>query len=225
MPPTIALVHAVLPALAPMEEAFALEWPEAQVRHIFDEGLSTEIVRYGGVTSECIARMYDVLHLAVRLRPDAVLLTCTAYSTLVPEARTRFHSAPIYAVDQMMVETAVAGAARIGVLATFAAGLEQQRIMLETEAQLRGKTVTITGSLHPEAMTALRAGDVEGHDRIVLDALPALADSVDIVLLAQVSMARVVSQIPAKYTGRVLSSPRLAARALRHVLAPDSQAS
>jgi glutamate racemase len=225
MPPTIALIHAVLPALAPMEEALASEWPEAQVRHLLDEGLSTEIVRYGGVTSECIARMYDVLHLAVRLRPDAVLLTCTAYSTLVPEARTRFHQAPIYAVDQMMVETAVEKTTRIGVLATFAAGLEQQRVMLETEAHLRGKTITITGSLHPEAMAALRAGNGTEHDRILLDALPALAESVDIVLLAQVSMARVVSGVPAAYADRVLSSPRLAARALRHVLAGDSQAS
>jgi len=84
---------------------------------------------------------------------------------------------------------------------------------------LRGKTIEITGSLHPEAMAALRAGDAELHDRIVLDALPQLAESVDLVLLAQVSMARVVPHIPPQYAQRVLSSPRLAARALRAALA------
>jgi len=219
MPPTIALVHAVLPALAPMEEALAIEWPQAQVRHLLDEGLSTEVIRYGGVSSQCVARMYDVLHLAARTKPDAILLTCTAYSTMVPEARDRFPGTPLFAVDQMMVETAVAQAQRIGILATFEAGLEQQRLMLEIEARLRDKTVEITGSLHPEAMAALRAGDAALHDRIVLDALPQLAESVDLVLLAQVSLARVVPQIPPQYAQRVLSSPRLAARALRAALA------
>jgi hypothetical protein len=221
MPPTIALVHAVLPALAPMEDALAEAWPDARVRHLLDEGLSTEAVRYGGVSPECVARMYDVVDLAIRTRPDAVLLTCTAYSTLVPDLRRRYPGIPIFAVDQIMVERAVAQAQRIGVLATFAAGLEQQRVMLETEAALRGKTIEIVDSLHPDAMTALRAGDGALHDRIVLDALPELAERVDLVVLAQVSMARVVPGIAARYAERVLSSPRLAAQALRRALSEE----
>jgi Asp/Glu/hydantoin racemase len=219
--PTIALVHAVLPALAPMERAILDEIPGARVRHLFDEGLSTEAERYGGVTAECVERMMTVLDLAIRAQADAVLLTCTAYSTIVPQARERFAGTPIYAVDQMMVERAVADAARIGVLATFPAGLEQQRVMLEAEAAARGKAIEIVPSLHPEAMKALRAGDAATHDRIVLDALPAIAERSDLVLLAQVSMARVYPQVPAQYADRVLSSPQLAARALKATFAPS----
>jgi glutamate racemase len=218
--PTIALVHAVLPALAPMERAILDEIPGARVRHLFDEGLSTEAERYGGVTSECVARMMIVLDLAIRAQADAVLLTCTAYSTMVPQARERFPGTPIYAVDQMMVERAVADGKRIGVLATFPAGLEQQRVMLEAEAAARGKAIEIVPSLHPEAMKALRAGDAATHDRIVLEALPEIAERSDLVLLAQVSMARVYPQVPAGYADRVLSSPQLAARALKATLSP-----
>jgi hypothetical protein len=155
------------------------------------------------------------LDLAGAPAPDAVLLTCTAYSTLVSKARERFAPTPIAAVDAMMVERAVAQARRIGVLATFGPGLEQQRAMLEAEAAARAKTIEIVPSLHPDAMAALRAGDAPLHDRIVLDALPRLAERTDLVLLAQVSMARVAPQIPPLYADRVLSSPRLAARALR----------
>jgi glutamate racemase len=216
--PTIALVHAVLPALAPMERAILEEIPGARVRHLFDEGLSTEAERYGGVTAECVERMMTVLDLAIRAQADAVLLTCTAYSTIVPQARERFPGTPIYAVDQMMVERAVNDAKRIGVLATFPAGLEQQRVMLEAEAAARGKAIEIVPSLHPEAMKALRAGDAATHDRIVLEALPEIADRSDLVLLAQVSMARVYPQVPPAYADRVLSSPQLAARALRRSL-------
>jgi len=138
--PTVTLVHAVLPALAPMQTALAQAIPGVRIRHLLDEGLSTEAERYGGVTRACIERMLTVLNLAVEARTDAVLLTCTAYSTMVPEARTRFPGTPLYAVDQVMVERAVARATRIGVLATFAAGLEQQQEMLEREAALRGRS-------------------------------------------------------------------------------------
>ena len=150
MPPTIALVHAVLPALAPMEEALAIEWPQAQVRHLLDEGLSTEVIRYGGVSSQCVARMYDVLHLAARTKPDAILLTCTAYSTMVPEARDRFPGTPLFAVDQMMVETAVAQAQHIGILATFEAGLEQHLLMLETRRGCAAKRLKSPAACIPK---------------------------------------------------------------------------
>jgi hypothetical protein len=213
--PTVTLVHAVLPALAPMREALVAAIPGVQIRNLLDEGLSTEAERRGGVDRACVERMLTLLDLAVAAPSDAILLTCTAYSTMLPEARERHPGTPMFAVDQVMVETAVRTARRIGVLATFAAGLEQQRALLTEEALAQGKTIEIVESLHPAAMDALRCGDAETHDRIVLDALPALAAQVDLVLLAQASMARVVPAVPEAYRERVLSSPRLAAEALR----------
>jgi glutamate racemase len=213
--PTVTLVHAVLPALAPMQAALASALPDVKVRHMLDEGLSSEAERRGGVDRVCIDRMMTLLRLAVDAGTDAVLLTCTAYSTMLPEARAAFASVPFFAVDQMMVETAVRRATRIGVLATFPAGLEQQRVLLNAEAAAQGKTIEIVPSLHPPAFDALRRGDAAEHDRIVLGALPALADDAEIVLLAQASMSRVADRVPERYRDRVLSSPQLAAQALK----------
>jgi glutamate racemase len=207
-----------------MEAALARALPGARVRHILDEGLSSEAERHGGVTRACVERMLTILGLAVEARTDAVLLTCTAYSTMLPEARARFPTTPFYAVDQVMVERAVARAARIGVLATFAAGLDQQRELLTREAAAQRKAIEIVPSLHPAAMAALRRGDAAEHDRIVLAALPALVEATDLVLLAQASMARVAEQVPAAYRERVLSSPQLAAEALRAALAARAPA-
>jgi len=216
--PTVTLVHAVLPALAPMRDALAEAIPNVQIRNLLDEGLSTEAERRGGVDRACVERMLALLGLAVAAPTDAILLTCTAYSTMLPQARRRFPDTPMFAVDQVMVETAVARARRIGVLATFAAGLEQQRELLAREARAQEKTIEIVPSLHPLAMDALRRGEPAEHDRIVLDALPSLLAQTDLVLLAQASMARVAPQIPAADRERVLSSPRLAAQALRVAL-------
>lgn len=220
--PTITLVHAVLPALAPMQAALEAEIPGITVRHLLDEGLSTEAVRLGGVTRVLVERMLTLLTLAAAAPSDAIVLTCTAYSTMVPEAQARFPGLPIFAVDSMMVETAVKRATRIGVLATFPAGLEQQSEMLTAEASRQGKEIEIISSLHSDAMIALRAGDAATHDRIVLAALPALAERCDLVLLAQVSMARVLPGVPQTYRARVLSSPRLAAQALQSALVRPS---
>jgi aspartate/glutamate racemase len=213
--PTVTLVHAVLPALAPMQAALIEGIPGVRIRHLLDEGLSSEAERRGRVDDACIERMMTLLRLAVEAGTDAVLLTCTAYSTMLPQARATWPTLPFLAVDQMMVETAVGRAHRIGVLATFISGLEQQTLMLNAEAQRQGRTIEIVPSLHPAAFDAVRAGDTAEHDRIVLAALPALAEDAEIVLLAQASMSRVMDRVPEQYRDRVLSSPQLAARALR----------
>src|SRR5205085_1457335 len=120
-----------------------------------------------------------------------------------------------------MVDQAIARASRIGVLATVPAGLEQQCTLLQRAAQRAGKHIDIVPSLHPEAMAALNRGDPETHDRILLDALPGLASEVELVLLAQASMARLAPKLPGDLPVPVLTSPTLAVDRLRQVLATE----
>ncbi len=60
---------------------------------------------------------------------------------------------------------------------------------------------------------------MRAHDELVGQALAALACEVELVVLAQASMARVVQQLPAEEQGKFLSSPRLAMERVRTVLA------
>jgi Asp/Glu/hydantoin racemase len=214
---TIALIHAVIPAMPPMRETLAAELPGARVLNLLDEGLLSEVERYGGLTPECVERLVTQVGLAVQAGAEAVLLTCTAYSTVVNQVQARFPSVPVLAVDQVMVDQAVDTATRIGVLATVPAGLEQQSEMLRRAAAVRGKPLHIVPSLHPAAMAALQRGDGDTHDRILLDALPGLAAQVELVLLAQASMARLVPRLP-KLPVPVLTSPQLAVNHLRQIL-------
>ncbi len=214
---TVGLIHAVIPAIAPMRQAMADYFPSARVINVLDEGLLSEVERRGGVSPECVERLARQIGLAVDAGASAILLTCTAYSTVVPQMASRFTPIPVLAVDQVMVEQAVTRASRIGVLATVAAGLEQQTQMLERAARERGKAITVIGSLHPEAMAALQRGDADAHDEALLAALPRLAEQVELILLAQASMARVaarLSELP-ELRVPVLTSPRLAVEHLR----------
>lgn len=214
---TIALIHAVIPAMPPMRDMLAAQLPEVRVLNLLDEGLLSEVERRGGLAPECVERLVTQVGLAVEAGASAVLLTCTAYSTVVPDVQARFPDVPVLAVDQVMVDQAVESASRIGVLATVAAGLAQQTEMLQRAAALRGKSIEIVGSLHPQAMAALVRGDGDSHDRILLEALPGLAAQVDLVLLAQASMARLVSLLP-DLPVPVLTSPQLAVAHLRELL-------
>jgi len=215
---TVGLVHAVLPALGPMRDTLARRMPDVRVINLLDEGLLTEAERLGGLVPETIDRMASVIELLREAKVDAVLLTCTAYSPAVPEMQRRFPGLPIVAVDQMMVDKAVATGRKIGVLATVKAGLDQQVEMLNAAAQRAGVTIEIVPSFHPEAMDALRRGDRDAHDRILLDALPALLERVDVALLAQVSMSPLAAKLPPNLPKPVLSSPELAADRLSEIL-------
>ena len=216
---TVALIHAVVPAMAPMQAALGQALPGARVLNLLDEGLLTEVERRGGLTPECIDRLATLVGLASEAGASAVLLTCNAYTPVVGEVQARFPGLPVLAVDEVMVERAVAGAARIGVLATVEAGLKQQRESLERAAHRAGKQIQLVASLHPEAMDALRRGDAQTHDRILLDALPGLASQVELVLLAQASMARLMDKLPPVLPVPVLASPQLAIQALKERLA------
>ena len=215
---TVALIHAVVPAMPPMKDVLAQRLPDVKVLNLLDEGLLSEVERYGGLAPKCVDRLATQVGLAVEAGASAVLLTCNAYSPVVGDVQARFPSVPVLAVDQVMVDQAVARARRIGVLATVPAGLQQQTESLRRAAEAAGKQIEIVPSLHPEAMAALQRGDPETHDRILLDALPELARQVDVVLLAQASMARLAAKIPPDLGVPVLTSPVLAVEKLHTIL-------
>jgi aspartate/glutamate racemase len=217
--PVVALIHAVVPAMAPVQAALAEALPGARALNLLDEGLLTEVERRGGLAPECVDRLASLVRLASEAGASAVLLTCNAYTPVVAEVQARFPHVPVLPVDQVMIDRAVAQATRIGVLATVEAGLKQQRESLTRAAERAGKEIQIVASLHPEAMAALQRGDGDTHDRILLEALPQLAAQVELVILAQASIARLLQKLPADLPVPVLASPPLAVQALRETLA------
>ena len=70
------------------------------------------------------------------------------------------------------------------------------------------------------AFEALQAGDRDRHDALVRAGLAELSEGVDVVVLAQASMARVTDALPeGERTVPVLSSPRLGMLRVAELLA------
>ena len=92
--------------------------------------------------------------------------------------------------------------------------------LLRRCAQGLDKDVVLTPVLRDRAFTAMRSGDGARHDVIIVEALMDLAVDVDLIVLAQASMARVVATLePGALSVPVLSSPTSGMAGLASVLA------
>jgi hypothetical protein len=90
--------------------------------------------------------------------------------------------------------------------------------LLEQKASAAGKEVAFDSILVSDAYQRLISGDKRGHDTILAEALTVLADKVDVVVLAQASMARVIAFLPAEIQSKFLSSPRLGMARMKQLL-------
>jgi Asp/Glu/hydantoin racemase len=119
-----------------------------------------------------------------------------------------------------MAKKAVNTGNRVGVIATLPSTLEPTVALIKSYPGKNGKPVEITSEVVAGAFEAVISGDGAKHDALVGQALRNLAPKVDVIVLAQASMARVVDSLkPEEKPVPILSSPRLAVENLATLLA------
>ena len=205
--PTVAFVHTVL-SLPPTFAALAGELaPDAEIFHVVDESLLGVARREGGLSATTRRRVLGHLESAAEAGADLVVVTCSSIGPAVDEGRS-FVPVPVLRIDEPMADEAVRLGSRVGVLATLRTTLEPTAELVERRAREAGRDVEVVSRLCDGAFEALQAGDRERHDEVVRDGLRELAAQVDVVVLAQASMARVADSAT-DVAVPVLSSPRL----------------
>jgi len=210
-------VHAVIPAIEPLRIAFGQQAPDIKLVNLLDEGLLTEIDRRGGITPALVRRLTGLVSMAEDAGAEVVLLTCTAYSSVVDDVQKQ-SDIPVLKIDELMVREAVGRARKIGLVATVPAGLNMQRHLIDQIASELEREIELDAVLRPEAFQALAAGRRDEHDTIVLAEVARLAEKNELVLLAQASMGHLASKVPASVTVPVLSSPTLAVQKVKEML-------
>jgi Asp/Glu/hydantoin racemase len=215
---TLALIH-TSPTLTPMFTALCAEQiPETTIFHMVDESLIKDTIREGGLRRVTMRRLLVMIESANMSGADAVMVTCSSIGSGVAIGQQLFDF-PVIRVDEAMAETAVRMGKRIGVMATLRTTLEPTIALLRQKAADAGREIEIVDSLCDGAFEAVLSGDTATHDRILTDALLNDMRGVDLVVLAQASMARVVKTMPeGTLKMPVLSSPELAVRQAREIL-------
>ena len=171
-----------------------------------------------GLTADISRRVAGYLASAEAGGADYILVTCSSIGPAVEAAAPKMH-VPVLRVDQPMADQAVRTGRRIGVIATLPTTLEPTADLIRRRAAAAGREVDVTSRLCAGAFEALMSGDSAKHDAMVAAALLELAEHVDVIVLAQASMARVVEGIaPTDRRVPILASPPLAIEYLAGVL-------
>ncbi|WP_340537463.1 aspartate/glutamate racemase family protein [Nocardioides sp. GXZ039] len=143
---------------------------------------------------------------------DVVVCTCSTLGPLAERVDRVGAGVPVLRVDRPMAREAVRRGSRIGVVAALQSTLGPTGDLLEEEAARAGASVTLVESCVAEAWSAFEAGDQDGYLAQVSAAARALAGEVDVVVLAQASMAGAITDLD-DLPIPVLASPQAAVRA------------
>jgi Asp/Glu/Hydantoin racemase len=185
MPARIALIHAVTVALAPVEQAFAALWPEAERVNLLDDSLSPDHERAGRLMPAMVARFETLAGYARSIGAQGILFTCSAFGEAI-EAVARHSDVPVLKPNQAMFEDALARGSRIGMLATFGPSLASMAQEFAEAAAAIRPAATLETVLVDGALPALKEGDADTHDRLLAKAAPRLS-ACDAVMLAHFS--------------------------------------
>ncbi|HVX45906.1 MAG TPA: aspartate/glutamate racemase family protein [Mycobacteriales bacterium] len=208
---SVALLHTAPLLTQVFGDALRSQAPKLEAYHLVDESLLQDTMKYG-MLPRTRRKMVGYLASAEDSGAAAVLVTCSSLGEAVEECRPMV-SIPVVRVDEEMAREAVRAGDRIGVVATVDSTLGPTRAIIERVAAEAGLDRQITALVCSGAFEALRAGDTATHDARVAAEVRRLAESVDVLVLAQASMARVVGEIP-DLGVPALTSPESAVRAL-----------
>jgi Asp/Glu/hydantoin racemase len=190
--------------------------PNVEVVNIIDESLLKDAMSVGRLTPSIYRRVGQIALMAQDARADLVLLTCSSISPCV-DVVSKLVDIPILKVDEPMVDKAVDLGNKIGVIATVITTLKPTTDLVRTRALMKKKAISVHSVLCEGALETFLAGNVVEHDKIVTKELIKLTKKVDVVILAQASMARVAKTIVSKNVP-ILYSPRLSVERAKEVI-------
>ena len=214
----LGLVHTSATLVPVFAQLCKAKLPDVDVFNIADDSLVKGIMAAGRLTAQISRRVAGYLESAELAGADYILVTCSSIGSAV-EAAAKLIGVPVLRVDQPMADQAVQTGRRIGVIATLRTTLEPTADLIQRRAEKAGKNIELTSRLCEGAFDALMSGDAAKHDAMVAAALKELSRQVDVIVLAQASMARVVDGLAAADKRvPILASPGIAVDYLATVL-------
>lgn len=220
MTKTLGLIHTSA-TLVPVFQALTdkyLTGKGLKIFNISDDSLIKNTIERGKLTPDTSRRVIDHIASAQEAGADYILVTCSSIGPAV-EMAAQLVDIPVLRVDQPMADKAIQMGHKIGVVATLPTTLEPTSDLVRRRALLAGKEIQLTSKLCEGAFEVLMGGKPEIHDEKVAAALKELSNEVDVILLAQASMARVVGQLADEDKKvPIITSPELAVQYLAEVL-------
>ena len=218
MAKTLGLVHTSATLVPVFQELCKQYIPHVNVFNIVDDSLIKQVISRGELRADTARRVVNYAGSAESAGADYIMFTCSSIGAAV-EAAADLTQVPVLRVDQPMADQAVATGSRIGVIATLPTTLAPTSDLVQRRAAVVGKDIQLKAVLCEGAFEALMGGNPALHDTMVAKALKELSTQVDVIVLAQASMARVVDSLSeSEKIVPILASPPIAMAYLATVL-------
>lgn len=218
----IAILHTTPVTVEPLKKLAEDIIPTCTVINFVDDSILPQLAEHEGDVRLVEERLIQYAIYAEQVGADIILNACSSVGEVVQKMRKEV-SIPIVRIDEAMAEKAIQRASKIGVAATLATTLMPTMELLKSKSMEFNKSVEFESLLAEEAYQYVLVGNKEKHDQLLAESLSTLAEKVDVVVLAQASMASVVATLPTEQQNIFLSSPELGMKQVRESLEGLSQ--
>ncbi|MFN8523774.1 MAG: aspartate/glutamate racemase family protein [Chloroflexota bacterium] len=218
----VVFIHTVQGNVAAFTTLASELLPNQRPTHVVDESLLQDTIARGELTADITSRFRAAAERAVADGADIIMFTCSSVGPAADGLSAEL-GVPVLRVDEAMADRAISIGSTIGVAATLPTTLGPTSELIRGASSRAAKPVQIVTRLAEGAFQELQAGRGERHDQLVREALADLAGRVDVIVLAQASMARALGGADSVESGArsvpVLTSPRLGVERLRDTIA------
>jgi Asp/Glu/hydantoin racemase len=204
----LGIIHAALITTRAVQKYLDEVIPEVEVVHFVDDTIqNTNFASAPGtIPPGNYAKFVQAARSQQEYGVDLILLVCSTFNRAVEYARPMI-ATPMLQVDRPMMDLAVRHGSRIGLIATVPTTVPASERLLRLAAADAGRTVEVKTRLCSEAFAALKAGQVEKHNDLLLAEIDRLSGEVDAIVLAQLSMSALeprltATKVPVYNSGR-----------------------
>ena len=201
----VGMIHSTRLVIESIQNVMASQGRGIDFFHVMDEGILRKLTESGKITPEITQWLADMVLSAQRAGADMAVVSCSSLSPCVNAVQEKV-DIPVVKIDAPMMEHAVTHAERIGLVMTNPTTEAPSKLLFREVSDRLGRDAALIPRLCPLAFAKLNQGDVQGHDREVIKTVEDLLTEVDVVMLAQISIARIKDRLDGSIKGRVFSS-------------------
>ena len=182
----LGIIHAALITTRAVQKYLDEVIPDVEVVHWVDDTIQCTnfACEPGVIPLKNYAKFIQAALSQQEYGVDLILLACSTFNRAVEHARP-------------MMDLAVQHGARIGLLATVPTTVPASERLLRLAATDAGREIEIETRLCSEAFAALKAGQAEKHNELLLAEIDRLSADVDAIVLAQLSMSALEPRLTA----------------------------
>lgn len=187
---TLGIIHASIITVNAVQKYIDKYIPEVKIMHLADDTIQRDNIAAGpgNIPKVNYYKFVQYAHNLEEAKVDLILLACSTFNYAAELARPMINT-PIMQIDRPMMEMAVQQGKRIGLLATLPTTVPSSERLLKIAAKEAGKEIEVHTVLCAEAFKEYEKGNIDKHNKLLLQEIDRLSNEVDVIVMAQLSMS------------------------------------